>query len=66
MSKRNSHKHPNLPENFRIPKDFYEVRPGNSGEESMKEKRHMKRIKNIIYPALALFAFGCFALLPRA
>jgi len=32
----------------------------------MKENKPMKTIKNIIYPALALFAFACFVLSPRA
>src|SRR5438067_4430119 len=32
----------------------------------MKGNKHMKTITNIIYPALAVFAFTCFAVLPRA
>jgi Chaperone of endosialidase len=32
----------------------------------MKGNKHMQRITSITYPAFALFAFGCFALLPRA
>jgi hypothetical protein len=66
MSRRNSHKNPNLPENFRIRKDFYEVRPGNSGEESMKGNKHMKTITIITYSAFALIALACFAFSPQA
>src|SRR5262245_47736932 len=66
MSRRNPHKNPNLPENFRIPKDFYEVRPGNSGEKPMNGNKRMKTPMKIIYPAFALFAFVCFAFLPAA
>jgi hypothetical protein len=32
----------------------------------MKRHKHMKTITNIIYAVFALFAFGCFALLPTA
>src|SRR6266487_3293370 len=32
----------------------------------MKGNKHMKTITNIIYPALAVFAFTCFAVLPGA
>src|SRR6266566_6770372 len=32
----------------------------------MKGNKHMKKITNITYSALAVFAFACFALLPRA
>jgi endosialidase-like protein len=32
----------------------------------MKGNKHMKTATNIIYPAFALLAFGCFALLPAA
>jgi len=32
----------------------------------MKGHKHMKTLTNIIYPALAVFAFACFALVPIA
>jgi hypothetical protein len=32
----------------------------------MMKGKHMKTITNIIYPTIAVLAFGCFALLPRA
>src|SRR5437016_4190161 len=32
----------------------------------MKGNKHMKTITNIICPAVALFAFACFALAPQA
>ena len=32
----------------------------------MKGHKHMKTVTNIIYPALAVFAFTCLAVLPRA
>ena len=66
VSRANPHKNPNLPENFRIPKDFYEVRPGNSGEESMNGNKRMKTRVKIIYPAFALVVFACFTFLRGA
>src|SRR5436305_8810875 len=32
----------------------------------VKGKQHMKTVTNIIYPAFALFALACFAVLPAA
>src|SRR5436190_21215914 len=34
--------------------------------EKNDERKHIKTITNIIYPTLAVFAFTCFAVLPRA
>jgi hypothetical protein len=38
----------------------------NFSRTIMKRKKHMKRMTNTIYPAFAVFAVACFALLPGA
>jgi hypothetical protein len=35
-------------------------------QNNNERKKHMKRMTNIIYPAVTAFALACFALLPGA
>src|SRR5881392_2933802 len=49
-----------------ISKIFRGIHPRKFWRRMMKGNKPMKTIKNIIYPALALFAFACFVLSPTA